>query len=130
MAETKRVNRRSAINGTRQKLPRISNPDDNFVYRYVYDNNVDYRVQELEELGYEVVDRKTVKTVADKRVADATSLGSAFTVPSGPNKMVLMRIPKDILKEATDDKQNEVDKLENSMKAPSSDLTGKVILER
>jgi len=129
MAETKRV-RRTAINGTRNKIPLIQNQDPNFVYRYVYDNNVDFRVQELEERGYEVVDRKTVRTIADRRVADPSQLGSTLTVPSGANKLVLMRIPKEYADEDKNLKQAEVDKLEQSMQRPSTDLTGKVTLER
>lgn len=129
MATTNRV-RRTAINGTRNKLPTLQDKDENFVYRYVYDNSTDFRVEELQERGYEVVDRKTIKTIADRRVADPSQMGSTLTVPSGQNKLVLMRIPKEYAKEDQALKNKQVDDLEASMQRPSNELTGKVEITR
>ena len=50
--ETQRKSVRAAINGRRNKLT-IAGKDPNFEYRIA--NDVDDRIQELQERGYEIV---------------------------------------------------------------------------
>lgn len=129
MAEIKRV-RRTPINGTRNKVPPLKNPDPNFEYRYVYDNGIDNRVEVMKEFGYEVVDKNSVQVASDKRVADPTNVGSAVTVPSGPNKLVLMKIPKEFAEEDRKAKAAKVDESEQAMLAPKEGFTGKIDISR
>lgn len=129
MAEIKRV-RRTPINGTRNKVPPLKNADPNFEYRYVYDNGVDNRVEQMKEFGYEVVNNNSVQLDKTSRVADPSSLGSMVTVPSGANKLVLMKIPKEFADEDRKAKAAKVDEMEGAMQAPKDGLTGRVEISR
>lgn len=129
MAEIKRV-RRTPINGTRNKIPTVKNPDPNFHYRYVYDNAIDNRVETMKEYGYEVVDNNSVQLQTDKRVATPNAPGSVVTVPSGANKLVLMRIPKEYKESDRKEKWAKVDESEAAMVAPKEGLSGTISISR
>lgn len=129
MAEIKRV-RRTPINGTRNKIPTVKNPDPNFHYRYVYDNSTDNRVEQMKEFGYEVVDNNSVQLQTDKRVATPNAPGSVVTVPSGANKLVLMRIPKEYKEDDRKEKWAKVDESEAAMVAPKEGLSGTISIAR
>lgn len=129
MAETKRV-RRTPINGTRNKIPVIKNPDPDYVYRYVYDSPNDDRIAEMLERDYEVADSNKTQVVQTKRVADPSALGSQVTVPSGSNKLVLMRIKKEYFEEDQKAKMEHVNSMESTMNAPVEGSYGKVEITR
>ncbi len=129
MAETKRV-RRTPINGSRRKIPVIKNPDPDYVYRYVYDSPNDNRIAEMLERDYEVADSNKTQVVQTKRVGDASALGSQVTVPSGSNKLVLMRIKKEYYDEDQKSKMDQVKETEGTMHAPVEGGYGKVELTR
>ena len=71
----------------------VKNKEPGYVYRIV--NDVDDRIDELKEQGYEV-DTANVGKVGDKRVDVSTGLGSApsFSVGQGV-KAVVMRIKQE-----------------------------------
>jgi acetyl/propionyl-CoA carboxylase alpha subunit len=129
MANVQRV-RRASINGTRNKIPQVLNPDPDYVYRYVYDTDEDNRVDSLMEMGYEVVDKGSVKVSQNKRVAEANALGSQITVQSGKNRLVLMRQKREYYEEDKKAKEANVDKTEEGMKAPGQGLVGEVKITR
>jgi hypothetical protein len=128
MAVTSRV-RRSPINGVRNKLtlPKEYQDDKDHKYRFAYDT--DTRIDDLREQGYEVVTTTKQVQIGDKRAADPTPVGSVVTTPSGPNKLVLMRIKKEYWDEDRATEQTEVDKSEQTLKAPSG-LTGTITIEK
>ncbi len=71
----------------------IKGKDENFVYRVV--NDIDDRVSQFQEAGYELVSDDSVK-VGDKRVNASSSLGSHKQLSVGQGtKAVVMRIRKD-----------------------------------
>lgn len=71
----------------------IKGKDENFVYRVV--NDIDDRVAQFQEAGYELVPDESVK-VGDKRVNAATSVGSYKQLSVGQGtKAMVMRIRKD-----------------------------------
>lgn len=129
MAEIKRV-RRTPINGTRNKIPAIKNPDPDYVYRYVYDSPNDDRIAEMVERDYEVADSNKTQVVQTKRVGDPSALGSQVTVPSGSNKLVLMRIKKEYYEADQKAKQDQVKEMEGTMNAPIEGSYGRVEITR
>lgn len=129
MVDTKRV-RRTPINGSRNKIPTVKNPDPDYVYRYVYDNPNDNRVAEMQELGYEIVDSNKTQVVQTKRVADPSALGSQITVPSGSNKLILMKQKKEYFEEDQKAKMDLVKEKEGTMHAPVEGSYGKVEISR
>lgn len=71
----------------------VKGKDPNFVYRVV--NDVDDRVSQFQEAGYELVSDEAVQ-VGDKRVNAASSLGSHKRLSVGQGtKAVVMRIKRD-----------------------------------
>ena len=76
--KTNRV-RRSSINGTRNRLT-VKGQEPGYVYRIV--NDIDDRIQNLQEIGYELVTDKGV-TVGDKRIANPTQEGSPVKISVG-----------------------------------------------
>lgn len=76
--ETTRT-RRTPINGTRNKL-NVRGQEPGYVYRIV--NDIEDRIQSLQEIGYEIVTDKGV-TVGDKRIANPTQEGSPVKVSVG-----------------------------------------------
>jgi len=92
----------------------VRNQEPGYVYRIV--NDVDARVEDLMERGYEVCTKESVGTIGDRRVDNASSLGSVshFSVGKGI-KAVVMRQKEEYYKEDQQMKQAEIDNLERSM---------------
>lgn len=77
--------------GTRNILT-VKNKDPNYVYRIV--NDVDDRIQQFKDAGYELVESDVA--VGDKRVNSATSPGSIKEVSVGQGtKAFVMRIKRE-----------------------------------
>ena len=92
----------------------VSNKDANFEYRIV--NDVDDRIENFKDRGWEVVPAKDTK-VGDRRADNASPTGSASEISVGNGtKAIVMRIPKDWYDEDQKAKAEDVDRLENSMK--------------
>lgn len=110
--------RRSPLAG-RNRLS-VKNREPGYVYRIV--NDVDDRIAEFQEAGYEIVPQSEVGTVGDKRVDNATAPGSSsyFSVGQGI-KAVVMRQREDWYKEDQAIKQQRVDDSEQTMKNPKAD---------
>jgi hypothetical protein len=106
--------KRTPINGARNVL-NVRGKDPAYSYRIV--NDVDTRVNDFLERGYEVVTDQGV-TVGDKRVAIPSQSGSVVEMSVGQGqKAVLMRIKKEWYDEDQAAKQQSVDQIENQMKA-------------
>lgn len=127
MAEIKRV-RRSPINGLKNKL-KVQGQEPGYEYRIV--NDLDGRVEDLTERGYEFVENKGV-TVGDKRVATPSPTGSKVEVSMGGGvRGYLMRIKKEFFEEDQATKAKVVDDTEALLKAPNIDgKYGKIELKR
>ena len=128
MTKTVERVRRTSINGIRNKLT-VHGKDPDYEYRHVLD--VDGRVLDLQERGYEIVENKGIE-VGDKRVAAASSTGSVVSTPSGDGrKLILMRIKKEYFEEDKRTKEAEVDRTEEQLRgAASSGLTGTIKVSR
>ena len=111
--KSKRQPRRAAINGTRNVLT-IQGKDPNYVYRIVNDSGD--RINQMKEIGYEIVTDKGVK-VGDRRVANPTQEGAPVKVSVGGGlSAYVMRIPKEFYQEDQDAKMRHIAELESSMK--------------
>jgi hypothetical protein len=109
--------RRESI--TKRNRLRVKNPDPNFVYRFV--NDQEDRVEILKEYGYEVAPPDSNHATKDKRVDVGESIGSAPSIAVGNGtRAVLMRIPKDWYDEAQAEKLQELTKLEDSIRNPKT----------
>lgn len=98
----------------------IKNKEAGFTYRIV--NDVDDRVSLLQEQGYEICTKESIGMVGDKRVDNATSLGSSSVVSVGQGiKAVVMRQKDEYYKEDQTMKQNQIDELERTMTKGKSD---------
>lgn len=92
----------------------VKNKDPNFVYRIV--NDVDDRVAQFVEAGYELIDDDKV-TVGDKRVNQASSLGSKKRVSvGGGTQAVVMRIRREWYDEDQASKLAQVKEIERATK--------------
>lgn len=121
----KRKSYRESVNGTRGVLT-VKNKDANFVYRIV--NDLDDRVLNLQERGYEIVTNDT--PIGDKRVATAKQEGSPVQIRVGNGKTAyLMRIKKEWYDEDQAAKQEEVDKTEQSIMGNPGGEYGAVKIE-
>ena len=113
--------------GSRNRLS-IRNREDGYVYRIVnanLENDLD-RVDAFLEQGYELVPKDKIGTVGDKRVDNASSLGSSSLISVGQGtKAVVMRIRKELYDEDQAAKQAEIDAPEQTMRKGSGDY-GKV----
>lgn len=115
--ETTRT-RRTPINGTRNRL-NVRGQEEGYVYRIV--NDIDDRIQSLQEMGYEIVTDKGV-TVGDKRIANPTQEGSPIKVSVGQGiQAYVMRQKKEFFDEDQASKAERVNELENSMKRDAKD---------
>ena len=115
--ETTRT-RRTPINGTRNRL-NVRGQEDGYVYRIV--NDIDDRVQTLQEMGYEIVTDKNV-TVGDKRIANPTQEGSPVKVSVGQGiQAYVMRQKKEYFDEDQLAKNARNDELEATMKREAKD---------
>ena len=111
---TRERTKRTPINGVRGVL-NVRGKDPAYSYRIV--NDVDTRVNDFLERGYEVVTDQGV-TIGDKRVAIPTQAGSVVEMSVGQGtKGVLMRIKKEWYDEDQAVKQQQVDQVETQMKA-------------
>jgi hypothetical protein len=125
----KRQPRRAQINGTRNKL-NVKGKDPDYVYRIV--NDIDDRISQMQEIGYELVTDSTVK-VGDKRVAVPSAEGSPTKISvGGGTKAYVMRIKKEFYDEDQKAKQQLVDELEATTKREARDSSdyGKVSITR
>lgn len=105
--------RRTPINGTRNRL-NVRGQEDGFVYRIV--NDIDDRIQNLQEMGYEIVTDKNV-SVGDKRIANPTQEGSPVKVSVGQGvQAYVMRQKKEFYDEDQKSKNASIDELEAQMK--------------
>jgi len=69
---------------------KVTNQEDGYVYRVV--NDQPGRIEELLERGYEIVPQSKVVREGDRRVDDASSLGSASSISLGKgDRGVVMR---------------------------------------
>lgn len=90
----------------------VKDRDANYHYRIV--NDVDDRVELFKEQGYEVVENTKV---GDKRVDNASSLGSASAISVGQGtRAVVMRIRKEWHEEDQATKLAQVKAVEDTMK--------------
>lgn len=116
MAETltmKRQPRRASVNGTRNRLT-VKGKDPAFEYRVV--NDEDDRIQQFQELGYEIVNDTKVQ-VGDKRVAVPSAEGSPVKISVGGGKMAyVMRIRKEFYDEDQKTKATQINETEATMK--------------
>lgn len=97
----------------------VKGKDPNYEYRVV--NDVDDRVAQFVEGGYELVENES-HDVGDKRVSQGTSVGSkkVFSVGQG-TKAYLMRIKKEWYEEDQARKQGFVNQQESSIKEKALD---------
>ena len=110
--------RRTPINGTRNRL-NVRGKEDGYVYRIV--NDIDDRIQNFQEMGYEIVSDSDV-SVGDKRVAIPTTEGSPVKVSVGQGiQAYVMRQKQEWFDEDQKAKQNQVNELEASMKREAKD---------
>lgn len=102
--------------GTRNRLS-LNNKEPGFVYRFV--NATDGRVEELEAVGYEVVDVSKHK-IGNRRVNQGSSVDNSVSVGGGV-RAVVMRQREDYYHEDQSAKQKAVAKTEAGVKNPSFD---------
>lgn len=97
----------------------VKGKDPAYEYRVV--NDVDDRIAQFLEGGYELVDKDS-HDVGDKRVSQGTSVGSkkVFSVGQGI-KGHLMRIPRDLYEQDQAAKQGFVNRQEASIKEKALD---------
>jgi hypothetical protein len=104
--------------GTRNILT-VKGKDPNYEYRIV--NDVDDRITQFQEAGYELVANEAV-TVGDKRVNAASSLGSTKQLSVGQGvKAYTMRIKKEWFQEDQVQKLIRVNELERATKEKALD---------
>ncbi len=117
---TKRTQRRSSINGTRNVL-NISGKEPGFVYRIV--NDVGDRIEQLKAIGYEIVEDNGIK-VGDRRVANPTKEGSPVQVSVGGGvKGYVMRIKQEWYDEDAAKKAAHVNNIEKGLLKEAKDNT-------
>jgi hypothetical protein len=93
----------------------VRNQEPGYVYRVV--NDIDGRIDDLLEIGYEVVPQTKVIRDGDKRVDDASALGSNSSISLGRgDRGVVMRIKKEWYDEDQKAKAVRADELESTMK--------------
>ena len=111
---------RIPVSGPRDILT-ITNKDPNYSYRYV--NDVPGRIQRFLNGGWEFhVDPES--EVGQRTVDSGSRLGSALTRQSGGITQVAMRIPKEWFDEDQQRKWDEIDSVEDSMRADGGNLQG------
>lgn len=93
----------------------VRNQEAGYIYRVV--NDLDGRVEELVDRGYEIVPQDKVIRAGDKRVDDASALGSNSSISLGRgDRGVVMRIRQDWNAEDQTAKAVRADQLEQTMK--------------
>lgn len=116
---------RTPVSGARNILT-VAQKDPNYEYRWVLDSPG--RLDVFRDAGYEVVTDNP--EVGDETVDRGSQLGSAVTMVRGTSTLVLMRIPKEWYDEDQLAKQEELDALEATMRAPTAGDYGKVDINR
>lgn len=117
IAKTPRTRpQRTKLNG-KDRLT-VHNKDSNYEYRIV--NDVRDRVEIFKANGWEVVPAADIK-IGDARVEQTSSVGSASRISVGlvgeqSGHAVVMRIPKEWYKEDQAEKEQELRRLEKTMK--------------
>jgi hypothetical protein len=93
----------------------VRNQEPGYVYRVVTD--IDDRVEELQDRGYEIVPQSKVVRDGDKRVDDASALGSVSSITLGKgHRGVVMRQKAEWNAEDQAVKALRADQLETTMK--------------
>lgn len=98
--------------------------DPNYHYRLVVANSESDpdRVENLQEIGYEVVPGNRAGKLGDSKVDDPSAMGSAGLVSVGRgDKAVWMRIRKDWFQEDQKEKQRQVDATEQRAQKEGAD---------
>jgi hypothetical protein len=115
----------------RRNVLTVSGLKDQDEFHYHWFNDVDERLQQCIEAGYEFVGKSGLQ-VGDKTVESARGTDSITKKGVGGGKVAyLMRIPMEIYKEDQANKQREVDLLDANLKAPEVDgKYGKVEINR
>lgn len=99
----------------------VKGKDPNYEYRIV--NDIEDRIEQFKEAGYELVLDDAAK-VGDKRVDAASSTGSAKVIPVGQGtKAYLMRIKKEWYEEDKQNKLARVAEIERATKEKALDGT-------
>jgi hypothetical protein len=126
--EQKRTPKRASVNGVRNRL-NVKNQDPNYVYRIV--NDIDDRVPELMDVGYEI---DTSTKVGDKRAgAPSSAPGTPVMVSLGQgDKGVVMRIKRELFEERKLEKEQLIREREAALQNPTQNGAdyGKVSLKR
>lgn len=105
---------------TRRNRLSVKNRDPNYHYRIV--NDVDDRVEQFLDQGYEIDPQSQV---GDKAVDIASPLGSAKLLSVGAGiKAVVMRIPKEYFEQDQAAKQEQIDALEDEMRGEAQSYKG------
>jgi len=93
----------------------VKNKEPGYVYRIV--NDVEDRIQLMQEQGYEIVPASEAGMVGDKRVDNISAPGSSSYISVGQGvKAVVMRQREEFYKEDQAIKQQQVDNSEQTMK--------------
>lgn len=109
---------RTSINGIRQKL-NVRGKDPEYYYRVV--NDIDDRVQDFIERGYEVVTDSSVQ-IGDKRVANPSQEGTPAKVSVGNGvKAYVMRIKKEWHDEDKAEHNAQLDEMEKQLHREAKD---------
>jgi len=97
----------------------VKGKDPNYEYRIV--NDVEDRITQFLDAGYEIVADEAVK-VGDGRVSQGSSIGSQKHLSVGQGtKAFVMRIKKEFFEEDQEAKQRRVNELESSIKQKALD---------
>lgn len=119
MKETE-LNKKSRANRPKRKKMGKSNvltfdgKDPNYVYRVF--NDKDGRIKKAQEAWWEIVEAD--EQLGDEKACEPTKMGSAVVKEVGGGiQGVLMRIPRDIYEQDQLEKQQEIDEIEQSIKA-------------
>lgn len=116
---------RTSITGTRQVFAIRGLDHDNFQYRIA--NDVEGRIEDLRDLGYEVVQGEQVIGEDNQ----ASKKGSVVSRHVGRGVQgILMRVPKDHYQEMDSAKQQVVDDNESYITGKQEGLDGKVTLSK
>jgi len=95
----------------------VKGKDPAYEYRIV--NDVEDRITQFQEAGYEIVQSDTVE-VGDKRASNGTSVGSAKQLSVGQGtKAFVMKIKKEWYEEDQRAKQGQIAATESAIKDPT-----------
>jgi hypothetical protein len=112
----------------RRNVLTVEGRDPDYVYRVV--NDTGNRVAQLQEQGYVIEDASAV-TIGDKRVGNATPLGTSATVQVGQGVTgVVMKQRKDWYEEDQAAKQAAVQATEEATKQPKDGDYGEIKITR